>query len=411
MAEPPVRSATVGLSSQKLPGSAMPLASLAREVLFANDGSGAMSMSRKCLKSYYPLATAVALALMLTGCGADESDGRSSADPAAVSPTSDVSTADETGLSQESEAETGSTLGDDSPAVTANETLVEDALSWAGLRPWSSETWTEYRTGVELAVAQQQDFIYECMTQQGWEYFRRSSAGIVWVPLYSLPADSKAWVERYGIGLSTTYFLQEQIGGAGAVGHVGDRQTVPDLGEDSDEARYLSSLDPAAFSEYQTALVGVDPSQVQFVDGEYVLPPGANLADSCEGRAREMFPEPFRPTPEAAALGERVLSSARWIDGQTSAWACVERAGYPAATTDQLSDLLIAEFEEVGLFDSRFDDVGRADSLPQEFVEVLAVAQAIEVEAALVLWECGAHAIQDASAFAEIASELVGGDG
>lgn len=264
-----------------------------------------------------------------------------------------------------------------------------------------------------VATADREDFIFECMQAEGFEYFPQDLNALGWVPKYSLPDDSRAWVDRYGIGYTTIYFHQRQLG-AGAVGHVGADPPFIDGSPDDPDARYMASLSPEEYKAYFLTLEGIDITAVAQAsaapgeDQQEMLEHVYSTIDetACRPRANARFPGPPEPTDVERELAQRLQSLPEWVDYQRAGWRCVQDAGIDAFRETDLTHLIAERQSELGLLDGPFSGLtGLEDPLPPDFVAVLAQLQDYERELAALLWDCDIHAIQQRERFSNLVEQ------
>lgn len=274
----------------------------------------------------------------------------------------------------------------------------------------------------ERERARQED-IAACMKEQGFDYTPVDNSAFLSVTGEDdLDYDSREYAEKYGFGITTQAFSQEEVG-PDLVGHnfndFGDGEEFSDPNQEMIEA-----MDDTTRDAYYEALYGAeddfpvfDPEtmteeEMAELEEEFVYEPSG-----CEGEAyADEFNNDFYQefSEELEELYESVEKDPRVAEQQEQLTACIADKGFEFnATSDgfnQIIEELDVQMEEVNaLVGFPGDDLTEADfeamsaeeleameelfnqpvELPEEAKAILADAQAKEVEMALAVYDCG----------------------
>lgn len=241
--------------------------------------------------------------------------------------------------------------------------------------------------------------VASCMARNGfvWEAPQRASMN---PDPNGSASGSRSWVELYGFGVSTLLVDQELLGG-GATGFATNRDAEALEAEDPN-AKYVESLTVAGRQAYWLALIGTAEEQEDSVaeaqthGARYVEERaavggcfGAAFASVLEAaRLRGLFAQEFEA--EVSELAERVQGSSLYVELERSVWACVREEGYEFGSKND-ADSYFADVAGPLLERSVQEQQGMSDvsTLSKELVRDLAAVQALEVETALVAYDCG----------------------
>lgn len=299
---------------------------------------------------------------------------------------------------------------DQQPEESVDDERVDSVLAAAGYYRVPQDEWDEYLAASLIAQRDQEELVGMCMSEQGFEYFQDELRQTSWQPGYVVTPTGFEWVLTYGLGESTTLFSVDILT-PGTVGFVGPGPPPgPDMSEDSPESQYLANLSVEGLREYNLTLEGFDPTAAFSFDddGELVLAaPDAmsveTIAESCRGQARQIAPEPIQALGSDAQMADRILASPDWVDRETEGWRCLLDQGYEVGSFADAQSLVsewVAELSDS--FGSTDDDDLGDSGLVQEFEEALVEVQAMELELAEELWDCGVHEIQQAERFRDL---------
>lgn len=301
---------------------------------------------------------------------------------------------------------------------------------------------------------QVQEAIATCMAEQGFEYipvdysqqqisFEDEFDGLEW--------GSAEWSAKYGFGVSTQRFTQQQVG----PDLVGYDDPFIDGGADSGPVdpnqAYVEGLAPAEADAYYEALYGgFDDYPVPIWEEEGREPTDEELEaydrefqenytpSGCEPIAYEeiwgagpggdeqffAFDEEFGD--ELQALEERMESHPDVLAHREGVQACVQERGVEYLTEEDAWQYFEDEMDAAGLgweampdpfdgldtsgfTDEDFDRVWReaqAQPLPADKLEALAEIQAEEIATATAVHECGGGWRGEMEALAEVRIEL-----
>ncbi len=268
---------------------------------------------------------------------------------------------------------------------------------------------------------QRQDEIAACMKEQGFDYIPIDQTEFLSVTGQDgLDYDSREYAEKYGFGITTQRFSQEEVG--------------PDLvGRTFDEAEeayvdpnqeVVAAMDEASQEAYYEALYGseddfpiIDESmseeEIAEITEDYVYEPSGCQAEAYGDDFNSAFYSDFED--ELTELYEAVEKDPRVVEAEEQLAACMADEGYEFdAGADGFSELfqeLDAEMQEVQeligfpgdiLTEEDFSAMSEEDleamqeeanqpvEIPEEAKVILAEAQAKEVDMALAMWDCGA---------------------
>jgi hypothetical protein len=229
----------------------------------------------------------------------------------------------------------------------------------------------------------QQDEVVACMAEQGFDH----------IPLpFDLPEPeltgaagtegTEEWVEQWGFGLTTRWFLTEQIGP--------DLLGLPDedepLIDDDPNAAYVGSLEPAEQQRYLDALYGGDDGGGDDSDDDQVGEDGAPGTDStsalpggCQGLAAATAANPFYAdfASELQELNQQIAADPAFEEFATTVRGCMTDSGYPDfvdldTTLTDLENRLLdidAEVDALPPIELTMDDL--ADLTDEERAELL----------------------------------------
>lgn len=311
--------------------------------------------------------------------------------------------------------------------------------------------WTEANFDAEDAEAENaenqrraEELTAECMRTQGFEYTPNTiDQGVV----FDAGGEgeeawgSEAWIRKYGFGVSTQMFSQEQVG----PDLVGNNYPMFESGGENEDPNqdYVQSLSEGEQEAYYAALYGDQPSFPWEEEGrepteEEMAEMDAFFEDfeptGCQNEAFEeafgggfdnelgqQFEEEFGDL--LTDMYERMEASPEVVDHRAEVEACVEGKGFEYLTDetawehfseqlnalgDQIYDPL-SGVDTTGWTDEQFQaayEEAQTRTLPQETLDLLAEVQADEIATAVALFECGGGWQNEQELFDEIRIDL-----
>ncbi len=275
-----------------------------------------------------------------------------------------------------------------------------------------------------------QEKIAACMRAEGFEYTPTDDSSFQTFTQGEdgLEYGSKAWVEKYGFGVSTQAFSQEQVG-PDLVGHnFGDFLSAPDASTDPNQA-YVESLPPGEQEAYYAALYGADTgpeydSSLSEEENEAILneyygadyQPSGCFSDAFGdqfGNVNAFFEE-FQD--EMEELQERFEADPRVAEARAKIKTCVADKGYDYTNQEDAYSDLQERVSAIGgggggvvvFNDDSASDEGLTDEqVEQQFFEQnklsdddktkLATVQDHELGLALAVYGCSGNSLDDTS--------------
>ncbi len=277
---------------------------------------------------------------------------------------------------------------------------------------------------------ERQEEIAACMKEQGFDYTPVDNSAFLSVTGEDgLDFDSREWAEKYGFGITTQRFSQEEVG-PDLVGHTFDQTEDGEEFVDPNQ-EMLDGMDDATRQAYFEALYGSEDDfpvidetmtdeEIAEIEENFVFEPSG-----CEGEAyADDFNNDFYIEfgDELEELYESVENDPRVAEQQEQLTACIADKGFDFdASSDgfnQIFEDLDAEMQKVSeLVGFPGDDLTEADfeamsaedleameelfnqpiDLPEEAKVILAEAQAKEVEMALAMYDCGGRSDSELS--------------
>lgn len=262
-----------------------------------------------------------------------------------------------------------------------------------------------------------QDLIAQCMADQGFEYVAFvPDTGFGFVETDGLEYGSDEWVAKYGFGISTTWFSQEEVG-SNLVGN--DYGDFADAFDSDPNNEIREAMTDAEAEAYDTALYGdqsffeIDESlteeeaEAQFEDFE---PDFESMG--CQGQAYNesdgntaAFYQEFDDDLEA--MYERMEADPRVQQVENEVGECMAGKGLDYTTIDEVTERF---YEDVSALESQVgfpgEDLSDADFeqlspeeieaiynqprvLSDDVLSTLGELQAEEIELAQAVQECG----------------------
>ncbi len=270
-----------------------------------------------------------------------------------------------------------------------------------------------------------QETIAACMTEKGFEY-------VAYVPEQAfdftttgdgLEYDSREYAERYGFGITTQRYSQEEVG-PDLVGH-DFSQFEENVDEDPNSA-IREAMDEATLSAYDEALYG-DPDDFPTFDPETMTDEELEAAEAeatsftpsgCEGEAfaqdtMNAFYNEFGE--EMEELYESVLDDPRVKERLAEVSECMSGEGHDIPADGEIWEVMNERFEpvmqeiEASIGGNPAEDMAEEDlasmseeeltemfnqprEFPAEAKTKLGEVQAEETAIAVAHWDCGGNA-------------------
>lgn len=282
----------------------------------------------------------------------------------------------------------------------------------------ATEAFADQQRAVEAKVA-------ECMAEQGFEYIPRDvdqDEIIIGGDLDD--RGSIEWTKKWGFGITTTWFSQDQVGPE-LLGY-DESEFQGQFGDDPND-EIIAAMTQAEQDAYFEALFGDDfltfddtlsdeEIQAQADDQEFAGPGG------CQGEAWgdspfERFYNEFGE--ELEALEEEVSADPRIVDLEREINDCVAERGLEYVPEEELWDSYFAELQEIestidySELEASFEEGEEPDfdsfqvpELSAESKAKLAELQSEEIEMAVATVECGGDFESSGKVYAEVRAEL-----
>ncbi|MGI9596110.1 MAG: class I SAM-dependent methyltransferase [Acidimicrobiales bacterium] len=276
-----------------------------------------------------------------------------------------------------------------------------------------------------------------CMKQQGFEYVPRETPQFDFLTTADgLAYDSREYAEKYGFGITTERFAQEEVG-PDLIGHISD-EPGESFEVDPNDA-IVEAMDGATRAAYYEALYGGDDSfpsldpaatsddQLEALEDELGYEP-----QGCEGevwaeQANNAFYQEF--DSELQELYESVEDDPRLEERQTEITECVvdkgfqfgglDRDGYQelyGRFEDGLNRIeeMVGEFpgedltdeELAAMTEEQLDELfDKPRELTPEAATLLGELQAEETELAVVVFDCGGSLSANEELYREVTAE------
>ncbi len=320
---------------------------------------------------------------------------------------------------------TDAAVGDEGDAEVVYESPLGDFLGWTQGADFDEEAaqaeWAQNEREIQEAVA-------ICMSAEGFEYIPVDTAAqnAFWEQQYEedLEWGSKEWTERYGFGVSTQRFSQEQVG-PDLVGNIYS-SVSEDEGPVDPNQEYVESLGPDEQTSYYEALWG----DGQGYEWDEALSEDENEAamddyfqsyipTGCEPVAQEeIYNEGGQDRWQAfdtefgealQEMEERMESHPDVIAFRSGVRTCVEERGLEFLTDQESYEYFELALTDAGLgWDDEVDPLEGIDTtdftdedfnriweeaqskpLPADKLAALAEVQENEIATAVALMECG----------------------
>lgn len=338
----------------------------------------------------------------------------------------------------------GSETTGDGDTATTDEFVYESPLG--DFLGWSQANFDAEDAEAENAENQRraEELTAECMRTQGFEYTPVAQEGAFFFDGAGEGEEewgSEAWIRKYGFGVSTQMFSQEQVG-PDLVGH--NYAQFESGSENGDPNQpYVDSLSEGEQEAYYAALYGDQPTFAFEEEGraptdEEIAEMDATFEDfqptGCQNEAFEQafsggvdnelaqqFDDEFGDL--LSDLFQRMEASPEVVDHRAEVEACVEGKGFEYLTDENAWEHFGEKLNSVG--GESYDPLAGVDTegwtneqfeaayqeaqsrlLPQETLDLLAEVQAKEVETAVALFECGGGWQNEQELFDEIRIDL-----
>ena len=215
---------------------------------------------------------------------------------------------------------------------------------------------------------ERQELIVVCMGEAGFEYIPDDFADLGTV---GLPDDlewgTEAWVERYGLGVTTTAFTQAKVG-PDLIGRAGPSELHPNsVGATEANDSIVAGLDASQRAAYKDALDGTADTE------------------GCDQRAwtetESLFDQVSVQLPgELARLRDSTENDQKVIDAERALVGCLISEGLPFTTPAEFVADLHTELAGID---------AQPDVLSEQDRALLAVLQQTEVIYAVAMKQCG----------------------
>lgn len=312
-----------------------------------------------------------------------------------------------------------------------SEDFVSPIAEFLGQDTFSFDNSEEAQARFIADERERQELIAACMRREGFEY----------IPIdpeennfFEEPGDlefgSDEWVAKYGFGITTMWFSQEEVG-PDLVGHDfgsfedqiaadPNQAIVQEMSLSGQEAYYVALDGDQQFPEFDETL-SEEELEAQFEDFDF-QPSG------CRGEAYNESSDPsFRFyeefNDELEVMYERVETDSRFVEAQQEVSDCVADEGYEYSTEEDLyerfnSEIMVIEnsIDHPGE-DLTEDDFGSLSPeeleeifnqpriLSEEALATLAGLQQEEIELAVVVNDCNGGFANQGRLFQEILAE------
>lgn len=323
--------------------------------------------------------------------------------------------------------------GSDGSDTTAGdgEAFVSPIAEFLGQESYSFDNSEESQARFFAEERERQDLIAACMRSEGFEYIPIDpEENSFFEEPGGLERGSDEWVAKYGFGITTMWFSQEEVG-PDLVGHdfgsfedqiaVDPNQAIVEaMGLTEQDAYYIALDGDQQFPEFDETL-SEEEMEAQFEDFDF-QPSG------CRGEAYNDSADPtFRFydefSDELEAMYERVQTDARFVEAQQKISDCVADKGYEYTADEDLYE----RFEsEMMVIDNSIDHPGEdlteedfGSMTPEELDEIfnqprvlseqalatLAELQQEEIELAVAVNDCDGGFESQGRLFQEIVAE------
>lgn len=251
---------------------------------------------------------------------------------------------------------------------------------------------------MQARLIEAEEAVATCMIEAGFSY----SIPVIGVQApqetsIDFVAHSAAWIEKYGLGITTRYFSQSEVGD----GLIGAPDTTLEAAEPPAEN---SPDDQPEMSE--TERIAYD-----------VALEGAGNSDGCSTKRDDAFSasastQSFYETfgDRLADINERARSDQRWIDFENAVFACMAQHGIDWRLAQRPQERFSVDLEDIAL------SIVAANPTPPEPGEPVIIAdedrrrlaqlQTEEIETAQLLADCGGGRVQEEFVLQSIRNEL-----
>lgn len=265
-------------------------------------------------------------------------------------------------------------------------------------------------------LTQVEELVARCMKANGFDYRVVTPERLLIYVDDAVDHGTRAWAERFGFGVSTTAFSQEQVG-PGLVGYLQKRAPT------NPNEEYVETLAPEERSAYFATLLGPLPTPT--VDEDGTVEPiavggcvGEATATSMSGAAAEQqrFLDAFGDALDD--LEARFDSHPDTVAHRTAALACMAAHGYEYQSMEEVRtafgsqseklelDVIIASTTGQSLSGAQFFAPHEDPELTPETLGRLAELQHDEIETALVAEDCGFSEAAEDRALGDLRARL-----
>jgi hypothetical protein len=320
--------------------------------------------------------------------------------------------------------------GSDGDGTDASETAPSPIAEFLGEEagPPDDETFRQEILDEEQA---RQEAIAACMQEEGFDYvayvpdgdafFGAGDGDVAW--------GSEEWVARYGFGITTLWFTQEEVG-PGLTGS--DDSGFDELMAEDPNQQIFEGLSESEQDAYQVALYGdlgqqgvvdqtMDDEEAEAQREEIALEPAGCQGEAFADSASFDFYRDFGD--ELEELYQRVESDPRIIEAMQDVSECVAGQGLEFTSMDDVRARFdehleaidaavvhpgqdLTEDEYNSMTDEELQEVfGQPRVIPEEQLAELADLQASEIELAVAVDECGGGFDDQDALYDEIAAE------
>lgn len=249
----------------------------------------------------------------------------------------------------------------------------------------------------ELQIAINES-IQECMTAEGFEWQPSAASGSLFGgadAFDGLDPESREWAERYGFGVSTLLFAQEDVG----PNLVGNNFGTGPEGEEDPNAAYLQGLSESDRIAYDEALFGentfdfgddVSDEELAAAQADAMLnPTGCLPTAQNEIFGTGLFAAVEEFGPEIDALFDSVFDDSRVAELEDQMRTCVQDDGIEYVSPNDVYDHFFAQTQDFIDAQVAFSSPDDGPVLTDEQIAKLGDVQRDEVSLAVAMFDCG----------------------
>ncbi len=248
--------------------------------------------------------------------------------------------------------------------------------------------------GLQLAL---NDQVQACMTAEGFDWQPSPATDALFGGADSfdgLEPESLEWAERYGFGVSTLVFQQDQVG-PDLVGN--EFFSIPE-GESDPNAEYLAGLSESDRGAYDEALFGdadlgdlSDESEEEIAAAQMAMmtnPTGCLPTAQNEVFGTDFFTALQEFGPDIEALYDSVFADARIAELEDEIATCVADEGLDYIPSNEVGDHFFAMVQPLMSGQQLLDPTAEAQMLEEDQLNELADIQQAEIDLAVVMHGC-----------------------